>query len=374
MAEVAGAVKIATVASPFAEGAVTATAPLAAEGVAGVAATAAGPAAAEGSKVIATATLPEGFYSATTPVVAEGMTGEISAVEKLTAELKNSGDPESTMQLFVDGTLTGDKAPVDSDKATVTEEQSGSDGRGSTVGGVKVEDVTVRGDGVSGETSATAVENPSNSQTEIDQKITEKMIGWDEDNEVPTEEKEYREYLKDRAEAERNITVEARVDSELDAWKKQYYDENNQNASDEQIAAKKAELTKKHNKKYDRELKENMKKYRKEHDEEMSAAEFAQKVEELQQLQVAIELNRQAIRLMNTIPTQERDSNHDARLRAIEIQIKKDTARVLSLQAELRVEAARTGGPAWKRMLLPMLLAFTIAAPALEKADKEGAQ
>ena len=197
-------------------------------------------------------------------------------------------------------------------------------------------------------------------KTEINQKIEIAMFDWDENHPIPSDKKEYGKYVTERVKAEKDITVSARVDNEMQAWMKE-----NPKAGEKDIATQKQILEKKHSKGYDREVRDGQK----EHDG-MSAAEFAKKVEELKTYRANEARMIQAIAKNDTVKNRTPETNAQRQL--LEDMRNQYSAQADALQAMLETDAASSKS-GWKKMILPTLMVgMVLAGPAMQAANDEG--
>src|SRR3989338_6147625 len=222
------------------------------------------------------------------------------------------------------------------------------------------------------------IEKAQETNTAITQKVESQMQEWDK-RAIPTDKKGFEQYMKDRDTAIKDYTVTARVENDMQSW---LMDSKNVEPDKQDVKAhaewqkrydtEKQRLTKDHNKRFDKELKNEQKE-----DSGMSEEEFARKVTKLKDRIVAQTDFDQAMKYcldaLRTAPTEKR-AEIQANLDRLRSQQNQNRANITALQAELRLDAATSRGlrGTVKKLALPMLLiGITMAGPAMQAANEE---
>jgi hypothetical protein len=286
---------------------------------------------------------------------------EVNAASQLEKALKGGTEPESALHDF---TATTSNLTVAGETSTSTIPEAKSAETAEPANPTDSQPKTTEASKTTAPVAEQAAPETLTPEAKIEQQVTKSMSDWDEKNPVPEDEKSFQSYLDKRAQAEKTVTVSARVESDMETWQKE-----NPNATQAEIDAQRNKLTNDHSKKYDKEVQSGV--GRREEDGGMSAAEFAKKIHQLEELIANQAEIRRGISLIQSIPPKDRTPQNNTQLQVLINQDKSTSATIISLQAELRIDAAISRSM-WKKAVLPMLLVGMVAAgPAMQRSDEE---
>ncbi len=270
----------------------------------------------------------------------------------------------------------GEAAPKDATTTTAAETPTPTGKGETTTGDTKTATPAEEPTEAKADASATApaekIKDPA--QREIDKAVHPQMTEWDKSNPPPDQEKEpakYKEWMQQRAAAEKQYTVTEGVKHDMAEWDKQNPPpdkEKNPEAYqqwEKRRAEKESQSRQTREQRYDQ-----MRNEREEQQRGMSKEEFMRKAARLQELQTLATSYAMNIQELSISRYQTETSKAQlVRLRQI---LNQTQTEIATLQAELQLDAAIDTKQGWKKMLLPMIImGALILAPAMSGTGQE---